>query len=197
MPQDWLASTMRRKYAKLVMYVERMYKKLGLQTNVDAVMSIPPPQSEIELLARLETSELILPWQATARDSFINILTVTAQELISHIPGMKPSTMVVTLIWQRQLPTVLAVVAATLGLGMFAGFRTGLLSWPRGEQLHVFGRKRFSDYGHLGAALAGMSVLSQQPRSSASPVTGVTGQGSHENATIVDVQVDVDPTSIR
>ncbi|KAK0811031.1 hypothetical protein LTR91_024539 [Friedmanniomyces endolithicus] len=203
MPQDWLASTMRRKYAPLVAYVERMYKKLGLQTNVGAVMSLTPPESEIELLSRLETSELTLPWQATVRDSFLNVLAMTAQELVSHIPGLKPSTSVVTvrpdtrLSWQRQLPTILAVLAATLGLSMFAGLRTGLLTWPRGEELHVFGRKRFSDYGHLGAVLAGMSVLSQQTRSSASPQTGVTGQGSHENATIVDVQVDVEPTSIR
>jgi len=77
---------------------------------------------------------------------------------------------------------------------MFAGLRTGLLTWPRGEELHVFGHKRFSDYGHLGAALAGMSVLSQQSRSSASPQMAQSG---HDNATIVDVQVDVDATSMR
>ncbi|KAK0252723.1 hypothetical protein B0A54_00391 [Friedmanniomyces endolithicus] len=200
MPQDWLASTMRRKYAKLAAYVERMYKKLGLQTNVDAVLSLTPPESEIELLSRLETSELTLPWQATVRDSFLDILAMTAQELISHVPGLKPSTMVVTVLpdtrlgWQRRLPTILTVLAATFGLTMFAGFRTGLLNWPRGEELHVFGRKRFSDYGHLGAALAGMSVLSQQSRSSASPQMAQSG---HDNATIVDVQVDVDPTSMR
>ncbi|TKA76091.1 hypothetical protein B0A55_04423 [Friedmanniomyces simplex] len=197
LPQDWLVSTMRRKYAKLVAHVERMNKKLGLRTNAEAVMSLAQSNPGVESLAR---RKMTLPWQIPARSSIIDIVAMTTQELISHIPGLKPSTSVATirpdmqLFWQRQLPTFLTALAASLGLGVFAVFRMGILTWPRGEELHVFGRKRFSDYGHLGAALAGISVLSQQTQGHAdshmAPERG-------EKATIVDVDVDVEPISMR
>ncbi|KAK4951226.1 hypothetical protein LTR10_010199 [Elasticomyces elasticus] len=189
LPQDWLASTMRRKYAKLVAYVERMNDKLVLRTDVKAIMS-----------SAGSDSESTLPWKSPASSSFFDVVNSTAQELITHIPLLKPTTSIITThanhlrFWQRQLPAILTLTVLSLGLGVTAAFRTGTLTWPKGEALHVFGRKRFSDYGHLGAALAGMSVLSQQTTSPGEPYMN---QGDSDKAVLADVEVEVNVSDTR
>ncbi|KAK5697520.1 hypothetical protein LTR97_007658 [Elasticomyces elasticus] len=189
LPQDWLASTMRRKYAKLVAYVERMNDKLVLRTDVKAVMS-----------SARSDSESILPWKSPASSSFFDVANSTARELFTHIPLLKPTTSIITTnadtmrFWQHQLPAILTLTVLSLGLGITAAFRTGTLTWPKGEALHVFGRKRFSDYGHLGAALAGMSVLSQQTTSPGEPYMN---QGDSDKAVLADVEVEVNVSDTR
>ncbi|KAK4890725.1 hypothetical protein LTR27_010652 [Elasticomyces elasticus] len=189
LPQDWLASTMRRKYAKLVAYVERMNDKLVLRTDVKLVMS-----------SARSDSESTLPWKSPASSSFFDVVISTAQELITQLPLLKPTTSIITThadnlrFWQRQLPAILTLTALSLGLGITAAFRTGTLTWPKGEALHVFGRKRLSDYGHLGAALAGMSVLSQQ---TTTPAGSHVNQCDSDKAVLADVEVEVNVSDTR
>jgi sorting and assembly machinery component 37 len=90
---------------------------------------------------------------------------VISTDLISRIPLLGSTTALVTYpptnrsFVQRYFPAFLATTATTLGLVGYYVFATGLLTWPHGDELQIFGRKRLADYGHLGAALAGMSLL--------------------------------------
>ncbi|KAK3075992.1 hypothetical protein LTR53_000169 [Teratosphaeriaceae sp. CCFEE 6253] len=195
MPQDWLATTMRRKYTKLVAYVERVHKK----TSTEAVMALARDEPASGVRPSMSGMDMALPWQQPARSTFLDGAIMTIEELISHIPILRPSTSITSirtdaqLWWQRQLPAILTLTAVSLALGISAAVKTGILIWPHGEQLHVFGRKRLSDYGHLGAALAGMSVLSQQTRGSSNLATAQEEEGK---AVLLDVEVEAAPNVV-
>ncbi|KAK3066816.1 hypothetical protein LTR53_016677 [Teratosphaeriaceae sp. CCFEE 6253] len=199
MPQDWLATTMRRKYAKLVAYVDRLHNRLGMQTNTEAAMALAQDEPSSDVKPQMRGMDMALPWQRPARSTFLDRATMTIEELISHIPILRPSTSITSirtgaqLWWQRLLPAILTLTAVSLALGISAAVKTGILAWPHGEQLHVFGRKRLSDYGHLGAALAGMSVLSQQPRGSSDLPTAQEDEGK---AVLLDVEVEATPNAV-
>ncbi|KAK3674895.1 hypothetical protein LTR78_005239 [Recurvomyces mirabilis] len=166
--QDWLAKTMRKKYSKVVDYVERIHAKLELRTNAEEVMSLAQCKIEEEVAAQRNACGMTLPWCAPASSGIADVLLNTSQELLSHVPVLRPTMPLIrnskyhVAVWQRYLPAILTLAASSVGLGVYLAVRTGMLTWPHGEQVHVFGRKRFSDYGHLGAALSGLIVLNQQ-----------------------------------
>ncbi|KAI7197650.1 hypothetical protein KC363_g114 [Hortaea werneckii] len=98
---------------------------------------------------------------------------MTLGELLQHVPLLKtPPTIlaanrVQAPLWQRYLPAFVAATIGSVGLGVYYAVRTGLVIWPHGEQAHIFGRKRFSDFGHLGSALAGVGLLTRQAKGEA------------------------------
>jgi len=193
-PQDWLASTMRRKYKKLVAYTERMHQKLDLQTKAEDVVSLSKCASVEDVIGRRKACNLSLPWNPPAAPTVIGVSRRTAQELLSQIPLFSRTATIVSTnaprssFWQTYLPTILGVTATSIGLSLYYAFRTGALIWPHGEEVHIFGRKRFADYGHLGAALSGLSFIGQQ----ASADAAFHAQEQADNPVHVEVAVEGD-----
>jgi len=170
LPHDWLASTLRRKYWKLVRFVERMHDTLKMQTDVDAVIALSKCSSQAEVEGQGRRPGLQLTWALPSSPMLSEVISSIAFYIAARIPYIgitrvdfvpaKPQPIV---LWrQRYFPALLAGCTASLGLIGYAAFTTGLLEWPRGEAIHIFGRKRFADYGHLGAALAGLDILRRQ-----------------------------------
>jgi sorting and assembly machinery component 37 len=87
-------------------------------------------------------------------------------------------------LWKDHLPTIILGTVASIALGSYYAIQTGLLVWPRGEHVQVFGRKRFADYGHLGAALSGIGLLGQQ----------MTRHSDHQHAELDVSPLEVDVT---
>jgi len=167
-PQDWLASTLRRKYKKLAAYTERVHAHLKLESKAEDVMSLSRCKSDEEVYFRWQARNISLPWSPPAASSIAGVVTATARELLAQIPLFSNRATIVSLhapkfsMWRQYLPTVLGLTASSLVLVLYYAFRTGALLWPHGEEIHIFGRKRLADYGHLGAALAGVSLLGRQ-----------------------------------
>lgn len=165
MPQNWLRSTLRKKYARLVSFVERVHKELHLETRVEDVMELAGSGDEPEMVSRRKDLDMTLPWSQPAATSVVDAASTISTDLISRIPLLASTTALVTSpptkrsLLQRYFPALLVTTATTLGLLGYYSFATGLLIWPHGEELQIFGRKRLADYGHLGAALAGMSLM--------------------------------------
>lgn len=170
-PQDWLASTMRKKYKRLVKYTETMHERLRLQTDVDKVLSMSSCKTQDDIIGRRKANGMALPWCPPATLTILNTVSGITHELLTHVPllGLS-STQIIPVkatkpsFWQHYLPLLLgSTILSLAGFGYYA-FTTSLLVWSHGEQVQIFGRKRFSDYGHLGAAISGISLLGAQAR---------------------------------
>lgn len=194
LPQDWLHLAMKRKYAKLVDYVERITELQRLRVGVDDVLSLSKCKTNEDIEGRRRACAMTLPWNPPASPTFLDIVTMTTSEILQHVPLLKSPPTVITAkriepaFWQRYLPTLLAAAAGSVGLGIYYAVHTGLLIWPHGEQIHIFGRKRLSDFGHLGAALAGVSLMSRQSQGSSADRTEPVEAGPF----YVDVAVEGD-----
>jgi sorting and assembly machinery component 37 len=135
LPQDWLSKTMKKKYPLLAEYTQRLFTQL-----VD------------------------LPWAQPSRSSITDIIGTSLKALVSQIPLAPSDTRIVRVSapkksqWQNGLPLLFGITTCSVGLGIYWALRHNVI-WPRGEELKVFGRKRLSDYGHLGAALGGATLL--------------------------------------
>jgi sorting and assembly machinery component 37 len=167
-PQAWLAKTMKEKHANLVSFVERMHKKLELETKAADVMDLAHCKTRENVTGRRKARSMSLPWSPPAKPTILETVSRISTELVEQIPYFKSPPTVVHLhnirhsIWERHLPTVILGTLASIALGSYYAIQTGLLVWPHGEHIQVFGRKRFADYGHLGAALSGLGLLGQQ-----------------------------------
>jgi len=167
---DWLAGTMRRKYGKLVRFVERMHDKLKMQTDADAVMALSKCSSQAEVEAQGKNLDLQLTWALPSSPMLSEVISSIAFDIATRIPyigitrvdSVPAKHQPIVLRRQRYFPALLAGCTASFGLMGYVAFTIGLLEWPRGEAVHIFGRKRFADYGPLGAALAGLDILSRQ-----------------------------------
>ncbi|KAK3720155.1 hypothetical protein LTR37_003979 [Vermiconidia calcicola] len=200
--QDWLAKTMRTKYSKLARYTERVHEQMGLETGVEAVMSLADCKNEAEVQASRDACKMKLPWEPPCTVDVMGVMTTIANDLISHIPLISGSS--IKLIpsitptksrsqqLQRYLPGILVATTTSIALFGYYAFTTGLLVWPHGQQVHIFGRKRLADYGHLGAALAGMSLLGQSAAQD-----GQRGPNAHlQSPSPVKVEVDVETDDV-
>ena len=196
LPQDWLATTMRRKYTKLVRFTERIHAKLQMQTDVNEVMSLSKLKSQEAVLEFRTSRNLTLPWDVPPISKGTDVAAAVTSYLISRVPLIGPSTTVLVSrteqkprFWQnRYFPALFAATTASIGLGAYYAFATGLLVWPHGEPVHIFGKRRLADYGHLGAALAGFSFLGQQ----ATNDVAFYPQNATDNPVSVEVEVETD-----
>lgn len=167
-PQSWLEKTLKEKHANLVRFTERMHKKLGLETKVQDVMDLANCVTGENVEGRRKAKSMTLPWCPPAKPTVAETVTRISRELVEQIPYFKSPPTVLHLhstrqsLLKRHLPAILLGTVASIGLGTFYAIQTGLLRWPHGEHIQLFGRKRFSDYGHLGAALSGIGLLGQQ-----------------------------------
>lgn len=189
LPQAWLAKTMREKYGNLARFVERMHESLALKTNVQDVLELVRSTTDEDVVGRRTAKSMELPWCPPARPTVVETVSRITRELIEQIPYLKSPPKILSLhsirqpFWQRHLTTILLGTFASLTLGSYYALRTGLLVWPHGQSIQLFGRKRFSDYGHLGAALSGIGILSQQ--------ANAYGQQTDVNTSPVEVDVTV------
>ncbi|SMR51548.1 unnamed protein product [Zymoseptoria tritici ST99CH_3D1] len=168
-PQDWLAQTMRQRYGKLAAFVERVHTTLGLTTDTEEVVKLLQNRSEAESLSQREASKSSLPWTIEPQMNIAETFKSIGYALIEQIPFIgspnslqlmsthKASTL------SRHMRAVVLSATASIALSGYIALHTGLLVWPHGEEIHIFGRKRFSDLGHLGAALAGVNFLGPRP----------------------------------
>jgi sorting and assembly machinery component 37 len=167
-PQAWLAKTMKEKHGNLVRFVERMHKKLDLKTKVEDVMDLSRCVTQENVIGRRKARSMSLPWCPPARPTILETVSSMSSELIEQIPYFRSPPTIVHLhnihqsIWKSHLPAIILGTVASLALGGYYAIQTGLLVWPHGEHIQIFGRKRFADYGHLGAALSGIGLLGQQ-----------------------------------
>lgn len=167
-PQAWLAKTMREKHQNLVRFVERMHERLSLKTDANDVLDLANSKTDEDVIGRRKAKSMELPWCPPARPSAVETVARISRELIEQIPYLKSPPTILPLhlirqpLWQRHLPTILLGTVASLAFGTYYALQTGLLVWPHGEHVQIFGRRRFADYGHLGAALSGIGLLGQQ-----------------------------------
>ncbi|WPG98908.1 metaxin-like protein [Acrodontium crateriforme] len=192
--QDWLASTMRQKYKKLVAYTEFMHTKLNMQTNVDDVVALAKCQTVEDVVAYRQACGMALPWSPPATPSAVEIIRSTTRAILSNLPVMEESP-VVTMTTQGKyaylksiLPLALSLMTTAAIGGLYYAFTTRLLAWPTGEQVHIFGRKRLQDYGDLGDALSGLSLFSRQANQDAA----FHAQEHPGNPVQVDVAIEGD-----
>ncbi|KXL49225.1 hypothetical protein M433DRAFT_158864 [Acidomyces richmondensis BFW] len=182
LPDAWLRETLRRdEFGKLRAWVNRVHNELGLGM------------------------EGVLPWTIPSAS---NLQNNTLSTLIPHLPILGPLCAGTTAIiscrsssstWQRDhtsLP-LFVLAAGTFGLGIYISFlRAGVVFWPAHQQMgqgthHIFGRRRWEDYGELGAAIAGVWGSSSQQRGFRELVNG-EGEGLGRLDPVglgVDVQV--------
>lgn len=167
LPQDWLSTSMRRKYKKLVAHTERIHSRLSLATDTDHVMALSKCESHEEVLAQRSASKMTLPWSPADRSSASQVFTGLRIGLWNQIPLVGDSNKLQ--LWhakkhpylQSKLRSILFTTTALLAATGYLSLYTGLLVWPHGEEIHIFGRRRLADFGHLGAALAGISFIGQ------------------------------------
>lgn len=167
--QDWLARTMRGEYGRLVRFVDGVHERLRLETQVKDVMDLANCKTEEDVIGRRKALGLQLPWTPPTRATAVETATTIVKELVYQIPYLKPGPSVRPLgnsisrpTWQQHFPAILIGTLASLALGTYAAVHTGYLVWPHGDTVQIFGRKRLADYGHLGAALSGLSLLGAQ-----------------------------------
>ena len=109
-----------------------------------------------------------LPWSPPARPTILETVRRVSTELVEQIPYFRSPPTVLHLhstrrsLWREHLPAIILGTVASIAFGSYYAIQTGLLVWPHGEHTQIFGRKRFADYGHLGAALSGIGLLGQQ-----------------------------------
>lgn len=161
LPQDWLAATMRRKYTALVAYTERLIGEFELETDVDAVLALNSPATTMDTETKLS-----LPWRPAVRATTRETLNDIAAGIFDQVPVLGGASSRLQLLdaplrprWESLAPPV---VLSSIALGaaiVTISLRQGWLVWPRGQEVHLFGRRRFADLGDLGSALAGLNLL--------------------------------------
>ncbi|KAI5370993.1 Putative mitochondrial outer membrane transport complex Sam37/metaxin domain-containing protein [Septoria linicola] len=165
LPQDWLASTMRRKYKRLAAYIERLHKSLALSANVEHVLALGKCDTSANVQELRRRHRMSLPWSASPRSTIPETLHSLRIGLWSQIPilGQPHKLDLRNSKWHpffyRNLQTLVLTATTSFGIVSFLSVYTGVVQWPHGEAVQVFGRRRISDFGHLGAALAGVSLF--------------------------------------
>lgn len=189
-PQAWLAKTMRDKHGNLARFVERMHKKLKLATKVEDVMDLAHCVTQENVTGRRKARSMSLPGVRQQNPRFLRRSAGSRRSLLSRFPTSRArlpwcTCTTFAALWKEHLPTIVLGTIASIALGSYYAIQTGLLVWPHGEHVQIFGRKRFADYGHLGAALSGIGLLGQQ----------MALEGPPHQQTEVDVSpVEVDVT---
>ena len=167
LPQDWLASTMRRKYAKLASFTQRMHDMLHLETVTDHILDLSKCKTRAEVFEARKAFNMSVAWNPPASTELSETLGMITSGIIDHVPMISSPTHINLLgtsrisVLRRHYSTILLTATASLAAFGYMAVHTGVLVWPHGDEMHIFGRKRLADYGHLGAALAGIGYLGQ------------------------------------
>ncbi|KAF4549802.1 Metaxin-like protein [Elsinoe fawcettii] len=181
-PQAWAAEIMRKEYPSLVHFVDRVRDELQLHVK----------DATVDALFR-DTSDATagLPWTTPERPTIVRQFTSCGQALLRHLPVVPKASPIVyeeqsqarSSTLQQLLPHVAGLSLASIFIGGLVLYRNGI--WPHGEQIQLFGRKRWSDYGAAGSALAVLGGLS----SGSNTTENRAPEQTDTPRAIVDVQV--------
>lgn len=170
MPQNWLASTMRLRYQKLVVYLGSLRDTFRVDAH---------PDEALDAVSQSEKGAAELPWVSPQTFSPLAVISYIGQSLFSQLPLPRTDSGLEHLPIRRQpsflkryLPAVLGLTSTSLALLAFWAYNN--LTWPHGEAVHFFGRRRLVDYGAAGATLSALGSLGlqmqQQQQQSQAPV---------------------------
>ncbi|KAH0165512.1 hypothetical protein KCU86_g18305, partial [Aureobasidium melanogenum] len=155
MPQNWLASTMRLKYQKLVVYLGSLRDTFRVDAH---------PDEALDAVSQSEKGAAELPWVSPQTFGPLAVIGYIGQSLFSQLPLPKTDSGLEHLPIRRQpsflkryLPAVLGLTSTSLALLAFWAYNN--LTWPHGEAVHFFGRRRLVDYGAAGATLSALGSL--------------------------------------
>lgn len=157
MEQDWLAVALRKHYPRLAQYVERLRCHLDIDTDAAKVMSALNADNDEQLKQSIH-----IPWKPAERRAPTAVLSFIGLDLYRRLPlvgdlpsihdtrtkGEETSTI------RRYLPGLVGL--ASTALAVFGYWAYHNITWPHGEMVQVFGRRRLTDYGAAGAALAAL-----------------------------------------
>lgn len=166
-PQDWLGSTMRKKYQTLAAYTKRVHVKLALATDPDKVLALS--NARTNALSPASGGELSLPWSRPTVSTFTETLQSIGTGIWHQIPLLAtPNALQLQHAYgpsfvEKHVKTALLSTTTSVAIALYVAVRFGWLVWPHGEDVQIFGRKRLADLGHLGAAL-GFGLGNQQVR---------------------------------
>lgn len=155
MPQDWLATAIRKQYPSIAAYVERLRCDLDVDAEAEKVMALPTNGGKVE-----DGSNL--PWVIPEKTAPGVVISFIGQDLFHRIPLVGSRSQVSgaqsddqeTSFLRAYMPGLLGFVSTSLALFGYWVFHN--TEWPHGERVQVFGRKRLVDYGEAGAALAAL-----------------------------------------
>lgn len=162
LPQDWLRGTMRRKYKKLVAYTERVYHTAGLKTDVDDVLTISKCKKTAEVQELRSARNMTVPWSMPHKPTLSHTLRSFRIGLWNQIPllGQPHKLHLWNAKWHpflyRNFRTLMLILVTSVSAMSWLSVYTGVVEWPHGEMIQIFGKRRISDFGCLGAALGGI-----------------------------------------
>lgn len=156
LPQPWLSSALRTEYPRLTSYVDRLRQYFSVDATVENAFKSTNNESE----------KNALPWSTPQSLSAFTALSHISQSLTQHLPFNTPAIERQLLPNRKQsfrqthLPTLLGLASTTLALFGYWAYHN--ITWPHGEAVHFFGRKRLADYGAAGAALSALGALGRE-----------------------------------
>jgi sorting and assembly machinery component 37 len=151
MPQNWLASTLHQKYKPLKTYTDTKRETLRINAEPSHALGSSTTQTD-------------LPWTTSNPTSPTKLITYISRNLfnqlplpestagLEHLPSIHPPTFL-----QQYFPAVLGLTCTSVAL--LAYWVRGNLTWPHGEAVQFFGKRRLVDYGAAGAALSALGGL--------------------------------------
>ncbi|GAB7338289.1 hypothetical protein MBLNU457_4607t1 [Dothideomycetes sp. NU457] len=151
MPQKWLSEIMRSQHPKLVAYVERLSSKLDTKIGNKEVDGLFRTDEQAQ-----ETKNK-LPWTKPEAAGFVGALSFIGRDIVKFLPSWlvpDPALRSRNTSLLQYLPWVLAATSGSIAITVYWMQLKG--HWPHGEAVHIFGRRRFADFGAAGAALAAL-----------------------------------------
>ena len=161
--QNWLSDAMRKKYSRLASYVERISSYTDTQVDDKTISALFQKQSSDESGSMQGNVRSGLPWTRPQAQGLLSIVSHISNDLLRRVPIIGSSDQLSELatkdhdetVFGRYLPGLVGLVSTAMALGGYWIYQNEI--WPRGEAVQIFGRKRLTDYGEAGSALAALS----------------------------------------
>lgn len=157
MLQNWLSEIMRKKYPKIVGYLDRLVAradaKVGERTIEILFMGNKGQDQERPLAKNL-------PWTVAEQEETSDTVSYIWNDLLERLSltdNVDESLARQKVFWERHLKAITAIFSGSMFMIGYWLHKEGL--WPHGENIQIFGRKRLSDYGAAGATLAALGGL--------------------------------------
>lgn len=175
MPHAWLETSLKSQYAPLKSYIDRLRARLDMDTTpAEAFRQYDQNKStdheDIDL-TRTTPVNSKLPWTQPQRLGLGGAVVFLGREIRQQLPMPNSGAQVKTLPQQdyetswlgKTLPYLPALSAIAFTGCWFYLDRP----WPRGESVHLFGRRRLTDFGAAGALLGGLGMQMQSAQANA------------------------------
>lgn len=169
MPQAWLETNLKNQYVKLKAYIDRLRARFDMDaTPAEAFQKDREPATGDEDISAMQGRVVAskLPWTRPQELGFSGVIAYVGREVQRELPLPNSGAQVKRLPqkdyetgWLGKtvpyLPALLAIAAT--GYWFYLD-----RPWPRGEQMHFFGRRsRLGEFGAAGALLGGLGLQVQ------------------------------------